>query len=67
MKLLNLAIGFSILGLLGLVIMFMGNLTGLYLILVAELGAFICVWSDQRLERYRLQQDRLQRIIRRAQ
>ena len=50
MRLLNLAIAFAVLGLVGLGIMFFTTeaAEGIMLILIGELGAFVCVYEDQR-------------------
>lgn len=54
MNLLNLAIAFALIGLLGVVLLFLGNPLSIFLILLAELGAFVCVWTDERMSKQKI-------------
>lgn len=51
MNLLNLAILFALFALVGCIIMLMGNVLGLAMILLGELAAFVCVWTDERQQK----------------
>lgn len=60
MKLLNLAIASALLAVAGLIVMFAGlGAEGIMLILIGELGAWVCVHADQQQQRKKFIQRRI--------
>lgn len=60
MQLLNLAIAFAVLAIVGLIVMFAGHgAEGIALILIGELGAWACIHADERQQRRKFIQRRI--------